>query len=113
MIYTAGAYQAPTSWQREQNIRQAEEAALAIAKLGAAPLCPHTNTRFFEGECTPEFWYEATMELLRRCDAVFVVGDWKQSKGTMKEVEEAGRLGIPVFFSLWALEQWIKSDETK
>jgi len=108
VVYVAGAYKAPTSWQREQNVRRAENAALEIAKLGASPLCPHTNTRFFEGECTPEFWYEATMELLRRCDAIFVIGsDWQQSEGTVREVEEATRLKKPVFFSLWALEQWV------
>ena len=47
VVYIAGPYTAPDAWQRELNIRAAEMMAMEVAKLGAMPLCPHTNTRFF------------------------------------------------------------------
>lgn len=35
---------------------------------------------------------------MRRCDAVLLVGDWwRSSKGTVAEVAEANKLGLPVF----------------
>ena len=37
------------------------------------------------------------MELLRRCDAVLCVSNWRDSVGARAEVEEARRLGLPVF----------------
>jgi hypothetical protein len=38
-----------------------------------------------------------TLELMRRCDAVILVHNWRDSAGSRAEVDEAKRLGIPVF----------------
>jgi hypothetical protein len=69
LVYIAGPFTAATPWRVEQNVRRAEEAGLWVAEHGAMPVIPHANTRYFHGECTPEFWYEGTLELLRRCAA--------------------------------------------
>jgi hypothetical protein len=37
---------------------------------------------------------------MRRCDLVVVVPGWETSGGTLKEIAEAERLGIPVFYWL-------------
>jgi len=97
VVYIAGPFTGATAWDIEQNVRRAEEAALEVAGLGAMPLCPHTNSRFFYGQNTPEFWYEGTMELLRRCDAILLLPDWQESKGCIAEEAEAKRLGLPRF----------------
>jgi hypothetical protein len=48
-----------------------------------------------------------SMEWLRVSDAVLVVQKGKeQSKGTQAEIEEANRLGIPVFDSLEDLARY-------
>ena len=39
-------------------------------------------------------------------DAVFLVPGWENSKGTLKEIETAKELGIPVFESLDELNTW-------
>ena len=121
VVYIAGPFTASTAWQIEQNVRRAEEVALKVAKLGAMPLCPHTNTRFFHGQCTEEFWYEGTLELLRRCDAVYVVehGDGTYtSVGVTREIYEAKKMQIPVFNAAFdseeawaALIEWFKEAE--
>lgn len=110
VIYVAGPFTARDSWSREQNVRRAEEAGLLIAQAGAMPMIPHANTRFFEGLCTPEFWYEGTLELLRRCDAVAVVEGYELSKGTKAEITEAMERHLPVFLpqERRALVEWIK-----
>jgi len=102
VIYIAGPYRATTAWLRELNVRAAEEAALLAAQHGCVPVCPHTMTRFFDGTLTDAYWLEATLEIMRRCDAVLFVAGWKGSKGSLAEKAEAERLGMPVaFYSGW------------
>lgn len=108
VVYLAGPFRASTAWGVEQNIRSAEERALRVAEMGASPLCPHTNTRFFDGTLNGEFWLAATLELMRRCDAVLVCPGWQNSAGTRGEIEEAARLGIPVFYAEHVLRDWLK-----
>jgi len=71
------------------------------------PLTPHLNTPLeFEDADTAAYFYEGTLELLRRCDAVLTVRLWGSSKGTKLEIKEAERLNIPVFKKLEPLLQW-------
>ena len=108
VVYIAAPFTGATAWDIEQNVRRAEVAALEVANAGAMPLCPHANTRFFHGQCTAEFWYAGTMELLRRCDAIYVVGEWQDSKGCLAELSEARRLGLPVLHTLNAVLDWVE-----
>jgi hypothetical protein len=97
VVYVAGPFRAPTPWAIERNIRRAEEVGFEVCLLGAFPLIPHANTRYFHESAPDQFFLDGTMELLRRCDALVLAPGWKQSAGTRAEVEEAGRLGISVF----------------
>lgn len=105
LVYIAGPFRAHTAWDIEQNIRRAEERSLEVWRRGMAALCPHTNTRFFQGAALDEVWLEGTLEMLRRCDAVLLVPNWRGSSGTRAEITEALRLGIPVFESLTELDR--------
>ena len=111
VVYIAGPFRASTPWGVECNVRNAEVMALAVAACGAMPMCPHTNTRFFDGQLTAEFWLAGTLELLRRCDALVLVDGWEKSSGTRAEVNEAARLGLPVFAhdQLIELKAWVKT----
>ena len=109
LVYIAGRFSASTAWEIEQNVRCAELVAAEVAKLGAMPVTPHANSRFFAGltGTTPEFWYQGTLELLRRCDALILVPGWEGSKGVEMEREEAWRLNIPQFHDLRSLKDWV------
>jgi hypothetical protein len=90
VVYIAGPFRGPNAWEVEKNIRRAEELAFEVNSLGGCiALCPHTNTRFFSGTLTDEFWLEGTKELLRRCDAVAFTADWKRSVGARDELRLA------------------------
>jgi hypothetical protein len=102
VLYVAGAFTAPTGWGIEQNVRAAEKVGLYVARLGAMPVIPHANTRFFHGECTEEFWYAGTLEMLKRCDGIIMVAGWSESKGARVEYDYAlsrSPQRMPVFFA--------------
>jgi len=46
-----------------------------------------------------QFWLDQDMEWLRVCDAVFRI--FGESSGADKEVKEAERLGMPVYYSIF------------
>jgi len=110
IVYIAGPFRGKTPWDVECNVRRAEILALAVARAGAMPLCPHTMTRHFDKQCTDEFWLEGTLALLRKCDAIIMTVDWMQSTGAQLEYNEARNIQMPVFFETHFsdLEEWIK-----
>ena len=113
VIYVAGPFSGETAWDVEQNIRRAEELAYYVSCLGAAPLCPHSNTRFFNGTHTYEFWIDATAALLAKCDAIIMTPDWERSSGARKEHAQALRDAIPIFYHLQTLQGWLDTSDIK
>ncbi len=107
VVYIAGPFRGPTAWDIERNVRRAEELAFEVFKLGAMPLTPHANTRFFHGQGPDAFWLDGTLELLRRCDALITVDDWARSSGARGEVSDASARGIPVFHNVPDLAAWL------
>lgn len=118
VIYIAGPFRGRTAWEVEKNIRNAETVALAVWKAGAVALCPHTNTRFFDGEGSDLMWLNGTAELLRRSDAILLIPGWRSSAGARMEYELAGDIGKSIFMTVnvsedpgqlpLALHDWIK-----
>lgn len=107
VVYVAGPFRGKSSWDIEENIRRAERLALEVWRSGAAALCPHCNTRFFQGAADDAVWLDGDLELLARCDAVLMTPDWQRSSGARAEQEFAVKRGIPVFETLDALKAWI------
>lgn len=110
VVYVAGAFRGATQWEVQLNVRAAETAGLEVALAGAMPIVPHKNTEHFHGQLPDKFWLDGTMELMRRCDAVFVfrLRDESRSFGTREEVKEARKLGIPVFYDIDTLRAWLE-----
>ena len=107
LVYVAGPFRGPNAWEIEENIRRAERLALEVWRLGAACICPHTNTRHFQGAAPDSVWLEGDLEILCRCDAVILAPHWSASSGARAEVERAKALSIPVFSSLGSLKHWL------
>jgi len=101
LVYVAGPYRAATREAVAQNIAAARHVGRIVMQLGMMPVMPTVNTAMmdfdFPGDTDDAFWIDGTMELMRRCDAVVMVDGWQFSQGATGELEEARRLGIPVY----------------
>ena len=110
IIYIAGPFRAPTSWEIEQNVRKAEEIAFKVIQEGAMPLCPHANTRFFHGSAESDFFIQGYLEILHRCDAIMMIAGYSISEGSIIELKKAKKLGMPIFMEYeWGVFiDWLK-----
>jgi hypothetical protein len=108
VVYVAGPYRSGTVRGIVENIRRAEALAIRVWKLGAAAICPHLNTRLFDGECPDETWLTGDFEIIRRVDALVLVDGWQRSTGTAQEIKLAKELGLPVFEDVHDLRKWIE-----
>mgnify|MGYP003642649063 CR=1 FL=1 len=111
VVYVAGPYRGETREAVEINISVAKAVGLLCARKGWTPLIPHCNTAGFElltSELDDQFWLDATMKLMRRCDAVVLIPGWERSSGTLAEIAEAKRLGIKIHYSEAALPEYKK-----
>lgn len=102
VIFISGPFRAPTPYGVEENCRRAEAAALEVWRAGAVAICVHAMCRHYSGAAPDSVWLAGDLEILRRCDAVLLVEGWEASSGTRGEIEEAERLGIPV----WGPYDW-------
>ncbi len=110
LVYVAGPFSAKDRAGVEASIARAVELGLKVARLGACPIIPHANTSHpdFEALQPYTFWLDATAEQLRRCDAVIFTDDWERSSGARSENKVAINAGIPRFFHLDDLAEWLK-----
>jgi hypothetical protein len=104
--YIVGPFRADSAWDIEQNVRRAEEVALEAWRAGFAVLCPHTNTRFFQGAAPDAIWLNGDLHWLVCSHLVITVDGWAQSEGSRKEVRLATECEIPVFASVQDAVAW-------
>jgi hypothetical protein len=109
LVYVAGPYRSPTAWGIEQNIVRARAWGAELAKAGAYPVIPHSNTSHFDGLAADDFWLAGTLELLRRCDGAVFIPGWTASSGSKAEHAAAHELGIDVLevTITSVLEPWV------
>lgn len=100
-IYIAGAYSADNVIEVLDNMRRGMRTATECFLAGNAPFCPwldfHFQLMLREGEAlTVQDYYEYSIAWLKVSDELWVLPDYENSDGTLREIETAERLGIPV-----------------
>ena len=98
IVFIIGPYRASSEWELEEHIHNAELVAIKWWQKGWAVICPHKNSAHFGGLCPDEVWLEGDKEILKRCDAVCLVGGWSKSEGSLSEVALAKERGISIYF---------------
>lgn len=113
VIYVAGPYRANDNWEIEQNIRRAEALSLEVWRMGCACICPHANTRFFQGAAPDKVWLDGDLEILKRCDAILLTPDWMLSSGAKAEYQFALDHGITIMYCLLDLNDYLTTGATQ
>lgn len=106
LIYLAGPYSHPDPVANTHAVVMVAEEIMREGKM--IPLIPHLSMLWHA--IVPhevEFWYEYDLHLLARCDAVLRIPG--ESTGADREMDEAWRLGLPVFRGLDDLRLWLTS----
>lgn len=104
-VYVAGAMSADNILTMLDNIHDGIKLGAELLKRGYAPFVPHMDVAYklqngHNFDVPLQYYYDYTMEFLKRCDVVVVCKNWVNSKGTLAEIDMAQRLGIPVYYSL-------------
>lgn len=89
----SGSYRGKTDLEVAWNMHLASEAAKILWQQGYAVICPHLNSAHFDGICEDSVWLKGYLEILKRCDGIFVLRNSQSSLGTQKEIELAKQLG--------------------
>lgn len=105
-VYIAGRFRGPKNQDVQRHIDVASWFRAPVAEEGCFPVCVHVGEGLamhdIQQANAGQFWLDVTLDELRTCDAVVVVPGWQSSSGTYWEVQEALRLGMPVFEATWA-----------
>ena len=98
LVYIAGPYSADTPHGIYANIELARKYAEKYLKLGYAVICPHLNTAFMDGVISYEDFLAMDLEIIRRCDTVVAMPNWKSSKGAIGEIAFAKEQHIEIIY---------------
>jgi nucleoside 2-deoxyribosyltransferase len=115
-IYVAGSYSSDNVLGVLTNIRKGLRKSTEILLKGYAvfsPWCDYSlNLQLREDEqLTVEQLQEHSMAWLGSADAVFVLPNSENSKGTQNEIARAMTLEIPVFTTIEAMDNYFKGGQ--
>jgi len=96
LAYVAGPYRAKTKLGVILNIIRARRVAKKLWKMGYAVICPHMNSALMDNIAPVNTFLDGYIEILKRCDVLVLQGKWKQSAGTLKEIEIAKQYEIQI-----------------
>lgn len=106
LVYVAGPFGSDTWHGHEKNVEAAAAYRMPLAQLGCYPVVPHCNTRNLGGITgfdpdanMQEFWYQGSLELLRRCDCIVMIPGWDKSRGAQRERAAAEGWNIAVLYA--------------
>lgn len=99
VIYVAGKYRGESEAEVFDNIIHARSAALRLWGEGWAVICPHTNTMFMGSRLGgDEKFIKGDLEIVARCDAIYMLKGWGDSVGATKELGVAEDLELEIYY---------------
>ena len=104
-VYVAGAYSADNVLGVLDNMRRGMRVGTEVLLARFSPFVPwfdyHFSLMLRDGETlTVEDYYNYSLAWLEVSDAMLVLPDSGNSKGTQAEKVKAQELGIPIYYSL-------------
>ena len=103
-VYIAYRYNDVDAGQVLANIGVAHKVGYELIKENHFPFIPHADcilATMFGKNLPLDYYYRASLEWLRQCEAICVVLDGKKlSPGVLREIEEAKRLKMKFFVAI-------------
>ena len=103
-VYLAGKYSADNVLDVLKNIGRGEYYAAKLFMAGFAPFCPWHDRSYVMSNWDKEFtvlmFYNYSLAWLEVSDYLVVLSGYEISKGTLKEIEKAKELNIPVYYDV-------------
>ena len=104
-VYVAGSMSDPECIEFLMNLNRGIEVSKELLLMGYAPYSPFIDFQFFlalrgNEYITGEMIKAYSMEWLEVSEAVLVLPNHHQSKGTLAEIARAEELDIPVYYSM-------------
>lgn len=98
VVYLAGKLRGNfiTKWL---HIRKAKRVAEELWINGVVVVSPHANSGWIDTPETDKFVLPANIHLMKMCDAVVLLDNWKTSVGTKEEIRQALKAKMPIFTS--------------
>ena len=89
LLYVAGPYSANGQHTEQDHINRAEEVSIQLIGQGFHVITPHKNTAGYEKyedkNITFETWINMDLNILKRCDGIYLMIGWGDSKGATIE----------------------------
>lgn len=99
IIYVAGKYRGESENEVFENIIHARREALKLWHQGWAVICPHTNTMFMGSRLGgDEKFIEGDLEIVKRCDGIYMLNNWQKSEGAKLELAKAQEIGLAIYY---------------
>lgn len=101
-IYVSGPYTAPTREGEDENIARAAAVAAELLAAGWMVFCPHTMSSTIARQYNDimnwgwEEWLVLDIYWLSKCDAIYMLPGWRESKGAVIEYMVAKGLGLSI-----------------
>lgn len=96
LVYVAGPYRGDI----KKNIENAEKKSIELIRQGFDVITPHKNTAGYEKyedeTITHKTWLDLGLNLLMRCDAIYIMENAEKSEGTQAEITFALKNSIPI-----------------
>lgn len=100
-IYVAAPYRAKTRQAVEANMAAARHVGQLMVRTGWHPVLPTINTGLMDldypGLQDDQWWLDATVGLMLRCDAMVLTPGWQFSEGCLGEIGRATEAGMPIY----------------
>lgn len=97
-VYLSGPITASDGYSVEDNIASALAVYFGLLKQGIPAFCPHLSAQFPSAWSllTYEDWIAYDFAVIRRSTHLMRLPRWQTSKGALREIELAERIGVPV-----------------
>ena len=115
-VYVAGSYSANNVLSVLDNMRCGMRMGVKVLLAGYSPFVPwldyHFSLMLRDGErLTVEHYYNYSLAWLEKSDAILLLPNSENSKGTQVELKKARELNIPIYDSLESLCQNLPKEE--